>query len=167
MNDIQKKEKKNLISILKTNKKFQYVFICVCLLIAIILVVNIFFTKKSAKELNSIDTYVENLENRLANTLSRVYGVGNVSVVITVESGMETVLANKITTTQTPQGTETEESPIIVNGKTVVIKESYPKIIGVLIVCEGAENIAVMSRIQQATISLLDININQIEILAM
>ena len=110
---------------------------------------------------------MENLENRLANTLSRVYGVGDVSVVITVESGMETVLANKITTTQTPQGTETEESPIIVNGKTVVVKESYPKIIGVLIVCEGAENIAVMSRIQQATISLLDININQIEILAM
>lgn len=167
MNDVQNKEKKGFISILKTSKKFQYVFIGICLIIAVILVFNIFFTKKSNNQINSIDSYVENLENRLENTLSKVYGVGDVSVVITVESGMETILANKITTTQTSQGMEKEESPIVVNGKTVVVKENYPKIIGVLIVCEGAENISVMSKIQQATMSLLDININQIEILAM
>jgi stage III sporulation protein AG len=54
-----------------------------------------------------------------------------------------------------------------VNGKTVVVKEMYPKIIGVLIVAEGAGNIGVMTRIQKATTSLLDIEINQIEILTM
>ena len=57
--------------------------------------------------------------------------------------------------------------PIIINGETVVLKELYPKIAGVLIVAEGANSISVFSRIQQAAVSLLDININQIEILTM
>ena len=43
----------------------------------------------------------------------------------------------------------------------------YPKITGVLIVAEGANNLSVMNRLQQATMSLLDIDINQIQILSM
>jgi stage III sporulation protein AG len=43
----------------------------------------------------------------------------------------------------------------------------YPKIKGVLIIAEGANSIASINKLQQATISLLDININQIEILSM
>lgn len=113
------------------------------------------------------DDYASILENKLCQTLSQVDGAGKVSVVITVESEMETVLAMKKTVTETVNGTEIEETPILVNGKTVVLKELYPKIIGVLIVAEGAKNIAVLSKIQQATVSLLDINVNQIEILTM
>ena len=60
----------------------------------------------------------------------------------------------------------TEEAKKL-NGKTVVIKEAYPKIIGVLIVAKGAENFSVMARIQQAVISLLNIDLDQIEILTM
>ena len=114
-----------------------------------------------------MNAYVEELENKLSQTLSKVSGAGNVSVVITVESGMQTVLANKTVTTTNSNGTTTEESPIIVNGKTVVLKELYPKIIGVLIVAQGANNIAVLNKLQQATVSLLNIELNQIEILTM
>jgi len=103
----------------------------------------------------------------LSKTLSSVSGAGKVSVVITVESGMQTVLASKTVTTSDENGTKIEESPIIVNGKTVVIKELYPKITGVLIVAQGANNISVLSKLQQATVSLLDIELNQIEILTM
>ena len=76
---------------------------------------------------------------------------------ITVESGMETVLAMKTTSTETADGNKIEEEPVIVNGKTVVLKEKYPEITGVLIVAEGADNIAVVSKIQRATTSLLEI----------
>jgi stage III sporulation protein AG len=164
-------EKNNKISLLiekiKNNKKIQYLIIAICLIIAVMILVSGFVSKKKVDASFSIDSYVENLENRLSNVLSKVNGAGRVSVVITVESGMETVLASKVTTTENAQGKETEQSPIIVNGKTVVVKELYPKVIGVLIVAEGANNITVMSKIQQATISLLDININQIQILSM
>jgi stage III sporulation protein AG len=80
---------------------------------------------------------------------------------------METVLATTSTTTTTQNGTETVETPLVVNGKTVVLMEVYPKITGVLIVAQGAKNIAVLNKIQQAAVSLLDINVNQIEILTM
>ncbi len=158
----------NIIEKFRNNKKLRYIIVGILFLIVIfILIGNKPFTNQTNTETNSIETYVENLENKLTNTLSKVKGAGKVEVIITIDSGMETILASKITTTETPSGIERVETPILVNGKTVVIKELYPKISGVLIVAEGASNLAVMNRLQQATVSLLDININQIEILSM
>jgi len=114
-----------------------------------------------------IQIYVSDLESRVSKTLSKVKDAGKVSVVITVESGMETVLAMNTVTKDTSSGVQTETTPLVINGKTVVVKELYPKITGVLIVAEGAKNLSVMSKLQQATMSLLDINIDQIEILSM
>ena len=94
-------------------------------------------------------------------------GVGKASVAITVESGMKTVLAMK-TTTKTVNGvTEIEETPILINGKPLTIREEYPDITGVLIVYEGQYNIAVITKIQQAAISLLNVKPEKIEILSM
>ena len=161
--------KKDIIEKIKKNKKIQYFIIATILCLSVIfLVVN--FKTDQVGENNStfIDNYVSNLESKLATTLSSVKGAGKINVVITVESGMETVLAMKTTTTINENGKkEIVETPILVNGKTVVLKENYPKIIGVLIVCEGADNIMTLSKIQQATVSLLNINLEQIEILSM
>lgn len=151
------------------NKKFQYVLVGIMAVIVIVIFVLSFIPNNQVKseEIGAVDEYVKSLETRLSNTLSQVKDAGKVSVVITVESGMETVLAMKTTTKENGGVIETETSPILVNGKTVVIKEKYPNIIGVLIVCQGANNISVLSKIQQATVSLLNINLNQIEILTM
>lgn len=167
----QKTNKLNLIlDKIKGKKKLQYLVVGV---LAVILLIFLFFSFEG-KESNTntqntdvVSIYVDNLENRLQNVLSKVDGAGNVSVVITVSSGMETVLAMTTTTKNTSNGVEIIETPLLVNGKTVVLKEVYPKITGVLIVAEGAKNIAVLTKIQQAAVSLLDININQIEILTM
>lgn len=157
-----------LFSKIKTNKKMQYIIVAVLIVISLIMLSFTYMPKKEGESSDDcIATYVLSLENRLSQTLSKVDGAGKVSVVITVESGMETVLATKTTEKQTSSGVEKESAPIIVNGKPVVIKEKYPKVIGVLIVAEGAKNISVMSKLQQATVSLLDINLNQIEILSM
>ena len=106
--------------------------------------------KESDQTVFNSDNYVSALENRLSKTLSEVDGAGKVSVIITVESGLETIIATEKTISETNGSKETVESPIIVNGKTVVLKELYPKISGVVIVAEGADNIAVMQKIQQA-----------------
>ncbi len=153
---------------IKGNKKLQKIIVCILIVIVFLILIFTFFNNdNSDNQTIEQNNYSDILESRLSNTLSKVDGVGEVSVVITVESGMETVLAMKTTTTQTANGVEIEETPILVNGKTVVLKESYPKITGVLIVAEGAKNISVLTKIQQATVSLLDINLNQIEILTM
>ncbi len=160
-----------IIEKIQNNKKFQYLLVgIVVIIVAIVLIANFNFSSKTDNEIISNDKvsgYVKDLEYRLSNTLSLVEGVGKVSVVITVSSGMETVLATTTTTTTTLNGTETVETPLVVNGKTVVLMEVYPKITGVMIVAHGAKNIAVLNKIQQAAVSLLDINVNQIEILTM
>ena len=154
---------------IKTNKKLQYTVIGVMLAIVLLICLFGFKVEEKQTDINQdeILIYVNNLETKLSNTLSKVVGAGNVNVVITVESGKESVLAMKTITKDGINGIETETSPIIINGKPVVVKELYPKIIGVLIVAKGANNILVMNRLQQATISLLDINLDQIEILTM
>ncbi len=163
------KQNKSLIEKLKNNKSLQKVIILILAIIALLILLVSTFTsgKETVSDEFSTDTFVSSLESRLSKTLSQVDGAGQVSVVITVESGKETVLAIKKTTIESESGVEITETPILVNGKTVVLKENYPKVLGVLIVAEGAKNISVLSRIQQATMSLLDIKLNQIEILTM
>ena len=161
--------KQNLISKIKGNKKVQYFIIAI--LFVLLIIILFFFNKTDNKDTSensySIENYINSLENKLSNVLSQVEGAGKVEVVISVDSGMENVLATEKIIKDTQYGEESVETPIIVNGNTVIIKELYPKIKGVLIVSEGAKNINVMRRIQEATVSLLDIDLNQIEILTM
>ena len=158
----------NVIETIKNSKAVQYGLVIILAVIAFLILCGGFGTDNKSVQTNlTTENYVTSLEERLSNALSKVEGAGKVSVVITVESGMETVLASEIITNQTSSGKEVIETPILVNGKTVVLKELYPKISGVLIVAEGVGNISVFNRIQQAAVSLLDINVNQIEILTM
>ena len=149
---------KDFVLKLKNENKIHYLFIgLIALILVVALSINFIENKAEVSKSDVVTSYVENLEKKLENTLSKIDGVGKVSVVITVESGMETVLATKVIKTENSQGIEIEETPIIINGKTVVIQENYPEIIGVLIVADGADKIMVTNRIQKAVISLLDI----------
>lgn len=163
-----KKPFSNFFEKIKNNKFFQYGLIIVIIL-AVVLVILITHENKSnvVENKTDVEVYVSNLEDKLSSLLSEVEGAGKVKVVISVDGGNETVLASKVTVTETANGKERVETPILVNGKTVVLKELYPKIVGVLIVSEGAKNLMVLSKIQQATVSLLDVNVSQVEILAM
>lgn len=157
---------KTFIKALKENKKIQ-LLIVFSLVLLILIIGYVYINSKNQSQVVASNDYVNSLEEKLSNVLSDVDGIGRVKVIINVESGMETVLASKVTETQSGNVTERVETPIIVNGETVVLKEMYPKIKGVLIIAEGANSIASINKLQQATISLLDININQIEILSM
>ena len=161
------KEKQTILNRIKNDKKFQYIIVGILAIIAIIIVASSYLIKPASADYSYQDDYASILESKLSKVLSEVDGAGKVSVIITVESGMETVLAMETVTTETANGTEIVETPIVVNGKTVVLKELFPKITGVLIVAEGASSISVLNKIQQATMSLLDVDINNIEILTM
>lgn len=165
----EKKEKKSFIDRLKSDKKLLFAVIAVFVVLIVFLFSGALTEKdgKKTAESNTVSDYVCGLEKRLTDVLNSVSGVGKVRVAITVDSGMETVLASKTTVTENGGDTERTETPLVVNGKTVVIKELYPKPSGVLIVAEGAGNIMVYKRIQQATLSFLDVDLSKIEILTM
>ena len=158
----------NFIEKIKNNKKVRLAIIIVLLTILILyLFLSVVQKNENIQNENEIDLYVNSLEDKLSSVLSKLSGAGRVEVVISVESGMETVLATEKILKDTEYGVEQTEKPIIVNGKTVTLKELYPKIVGVLIVSEGANDIMVMRKIQEATVSLLNVGLEQIEILSM
>ena len=154
------------INRIKSDKKSRMVILVVIfsLFAAFLLLVGV-PKKEAVSEKN--DDYVETLEKKLSSVLGKINGAGKVAVMITVESGMETVLATKTSVTETNGRKVTEETPLVVGGKTVILKENYPKIVGVLIIAEGADNISVMRKIQDATLSVLDVSLKQVEILSM
>ena len=112
---------------------------------------------ESKTENFSTEEYVDGLENKLSQILSKIEGAGEVKVMITVESGMEIITANE----------EESGKPILVNGKVVILKEMYPKVKGVLIVAKGADSIKVKMELLNATVALLDVDSNCVEIFTM
>lgn len=144
--------------------KFKIEYLLILVFAVVLLII---FTGGSSnddvKQVSTIDSYVEALEKKLSLALSKIDGAGKVSVVISVESGMQTVLATEKTT----ENGVTREEPFTVGGKTVVIKETYPEITGVLIVAKGANNLSTKVAIINATAALLDIESDKIQVLPM
>ncbi len=126
-------------------------------------------TENSTEEYSSAEEYVTALENKLCYVLSKITGVGNVDVVITLASGFTFEYATDVETkTVSSGGTETTvttETIILVSNEPVVVKQNYPEIKGVVIVAEGAENFAVKMNIMTAVETVLQIDTSNITIL--
>lgn len=127
---------------------------------------------------------INQTEEKLKSILSQVQGVGKVDVMITYETTSENVPAYDVkkNTSRTEEkdgdgGTrsiEQEECDSSIayeesaagGGKTpVIIKELEPKVRGVLVVAEGAENISVRERILSAVSVVLDIPAHKVEVI--
>ncbi len=134
--------------------------------IALIVVVLLFFTSSFNYDSNSeqsVESYVDSLETKLEKSLAKVKGSGKVEVIISVKGGMEQVYA----TEKKEQNGNVVETPVLVNGKTVLITEKYPEITGVVIVCEGAKNLSCKVNIINAVCVYLNVDESKIEVLAM
>lgn len=157
---------KNILNKLKSNKKITTIIAILISILLVLFIISSFSSKEKTTENSFAEEYICSLEDKLTEVLSKIDGADDVNVIIKAESGMETVLAKETIIKETINGKETIESPITVNGKTVVLKELYPKITGVLIVTEGAKSISIMNKLQQATTSLLGVDIKNIEIIS-
>lgn len=125
--------------------------------------------ESSTTEISSTMEYVDNLENKLCNVISKIDGVGSVSVAITLESSFTYEYATDTETKTTVSGgvetSITTETVILVSNQPVVVKENYPIVKGVVIVAQGAENFSVKMNILTAVETILEIDRNSITIL--
>ena len=140
--------------------KIEYLLVIVFLAVAVLIFFGGGETKRVVGE-EDIDCYVNGLEKKLEESFSKVAGAGDVDVIISVKSGMETIVATEKIT----EGNKVSEAPILVGGKTVTLREDYPEIVGVIIVTKGADNLSLrMSLINSASV-FLNIDKNLIQIL--
>lgn len=132
-----------------------------------------------------LDEYVEKLETRLQNILKKVEGIGEVEVMLTLESSKEQVTLkdapySQESTTETDSAggsritsnIQREDSSVMVqseNGEEIpyVTKEIEPSIEGVIIIAEGGGNTVVMNEIIGAIEALFDVPTHKIKVMKM
>ncbi|GAA0075956.1 stage III sporulation protein AG [Clostridium sp. CTA-5] len=133
---------------------------------------------------NEQRNYEEKQKTELKNILKKIDGVGDVDVMISFESGEEKVPAyDKTAQTSTTQETDTEGGKRVNNqkndGSTVVmtsnngnnepfILRTYkPKVVGVVIVAEGAESSKTKYNIEQAVSKLYNLSLDKVNVYPM
>jgi stage III sporulation protein AG len=173
---------------LDLKKRIQYLAI----LLVVIVILTIYFTsagvEDKAKESAPSGTTVseqrhDSIENQLKYTLSQIEGAGRVEVMITYEASGEIVPAisvDKQTSTTTSSGesgtsttsTENTQNEVVTIGgsggnSALVLKEKSPEIRGVIVVSEGANNIAVKLNLLRAVQTLLSVSPDQVDVYKM
>ena len=108
------------------------------------------------------------LEEKLSKTLSKVEGAGEVTVTLTVKSGMEQVLASDRSTSVSERGSSVEEETVLINSgggqETVLLTQKYPTFQGALVVCEGGDNAEVRLLLTQAVSALTGLGADRITV---
>ena len=178
------KEKKqanlSLFSKLKNIKHFEIivaVLFCAILLVIYISTLNTDTTTQTDTTSLTTEEYATFLENKLSSVLSDVNGAGKVSVMITLECGIEYVYATEseeVTNTTTSDDNTTTKTTssenillVTTSGKStpVVLKQNLPKVSGVIVVAYGASNISVRMELMNAVTSLLGVSAENVQIL--
>jgi len=108
---------------------------------------------------------VEALEAQLEEILGRIDGAGEVSVMLTVRTGMERILAEDGTIRPDEQ---TRETVVISTGsgkqEVVLLAQRYPTFQGALVVCTGGDDAGVKLLITQAVSALTGLSSGHISV---
>jgi stage III sporulation protein AG len=142
--------------------------------------------ENSAMQVNNsnIKEYENTLGNVLKNALERIKGIGRVEVIVYCESGEEQVPAfniNETTSNTTEKATDgsnrninqkSNGSNIVVTSKggdseALILKKNKPKVTGVFIVAEGAEDKIIELQVSKAVASLYDVPENKVSVFSM
>lgn len=130
------------------------------------------------KKIEEKDAYITALENKLEQTIEGMEGAGKVDVMITLKDNGEKIL-DKNQPYESEEETNTEENKeskknriqnnqetVLVetegNTEPIIVRELYPDIEGVVVVCEGGDNSALTVKIKEAVQALFSIDAHKI-----
>ncbi len=130
------------------------------------------------KKIQEKDAYITALENKLEQTIEGMEGAGKVDVMITLKDNGEKILDKNQPyeseeETNTEKNKESKKNRIQNNQETVlvetegntepiIVRELYPDIEGVVVVCEGGDNSALTVKIKEAVQALFSIDAHKI-----
>lgn len=156
----------NAQRILAALAKYKYVALILCIGVVLMLLPTGSASQPEVVESQTRETVfdLEALEEKLAQALSQINGVGEATVVLTLRSSGEEVLAQDVS-----QGTTTEvETVIISSGNSteapVSVKTIYPEFQGALVICDGAGNSTVKLQVLQAVSAITGLSSDRISI---
>lgn len=158
--------------ILEFLKKYKY-----AVLILVLGLVLMTLPERSTQEQTSQEPTVQpetqlTTEDRLAEVLSQIQGVGKVRVLLTLSQGEETLYqTNNETVSSAESGTVRVETVIVSNadrGESGLIRQvNPPTFLGALIVCQGGDRPGVQLAVVDAVSKLTGLGSDQISVLKM
>lgn len=151
-------------------EQYKYVALILCAGLLLMLLPSGTQSRESAAEPPPVspntasDFDLEELEAKLERALSQINGVGEATVVLTLRSGAEEVLAQ-----DTSQGSSTDRETVIVSTgsgteEAVSVKTIYPEFQGALVVCEGGGSASVKLEVLKAVSAMTGLSSDQISI---
>ena len=163
---------KNILSGLKLSKKNIAMIVLAVVVLLLLLFSELSGDEAKEKNIDSNATvyaedYIKETEKRLEGVLSGLSGAGKVKVMITLESCNENVYAKGYTSKskegEIEESRETAEEYVIVkqgsnNEECLVIKVYEPRVKGVAVIAQGADNINVKQAITDTVCALFDIS---------
>lgn len=157
-----------LVHRIKTDKKAM--FIVASALIGMLLILFSGDSKTGAEniEVEYKTEFTKECEEKLQKLISKIEGVGKVSVMITYESGEENVFASDKEESFRNGEQKIRNDYIIVDGDKgesgLKIKSVYPEVKGVAVVCSGASDPVVKERIISVVSALFNISTKNISV---
>lgn len=118
-----------------------------------------------------LDEYIDDVQTRLKKILCTIDGIGECQVMVTLESSGESVYSSDLET-QSQSGDNTNSSSqknkyVILDDdgqKPLLEKEIAPTIRGVIVVCEGAEDVYVRQAVIDCIRAGLGVNSSNISV---
>lgn len=135
-------------------------------------------TAEAAAAAVTAESYCADIEQRLCALLQDMEGVGSCSVYVTLENGVEYVYAKEQqenadrsedrdeSSEQVKESADTQESVILIdgdNGETgLLLTEIQPQVKGVVVVCSGGNDEAVIERVTAVVTTALNISARRV-----
>lgn len=112
---------------------------------------------------------LDELEEKLESTLSRIEGAGEVTVALTLRSGARQVLAQDMTASdRETERSETRTAVVISGGsgreEAVILQQLAPQFQGAVVVCPGGDDPTVQLRLVEAVSDLTGLGADKISI---
>ncbi len=169
MNDLKGKLKKTF-EIKKTKTKVLVAVGIIGILLILLSEISFGGSGKKETEVASTDyaSYVKELDEKLSDIISSIDGVGNCKVMITLKNTTESVYAKNTENSQNDSSSSQNSEYVIYDGgngdSPILLKENFPEIEGVAIVCSGGDNTVIREKVVQCVSSLFNISSSRISV---
>lgn len=125
-------------------------------------------TKQTNTQDYSYSEYISALEDETADIISSIDGVGKCKVMLTLKDTNESVYAKNTDESSSDSSYSKSYEYVLYDGEDgdtpIVIKQYFPRIQGVVVVCEGGDNTLVREKIIESVSSLFNVSSNKISV---
>ncbi len=129
------------------NQDYKRILILIVAVVAGVVLMLFGSSNGATKDIYDERVYVEEIENKLENVLKSIDGVGECSVAVTLENSGEAVYAS-----------------VGYSSSPTLIKTNQPKIRGVAVVIDGADDVSVQNQVIATIKSLTDVSSSRISV---